>query len=218
MLAQPVILGQVRGIMIASQQAIGEVQPVVVLNYPLLPYSPYSPKWKGSPMIRGVLTKMVARAGHGRNGRNQALGVGAAPFGWPMDVIQWTDYKGACRSKLSVEDVTRIIVALLRYVGIDENLHILKEVHGEREQEQEDDVQGVEQGNVGGEEEGDGLGQQQQQDQRGEEHAVEDQVNENREVGDLVLDQPDLGEGGDAENNNDVLNILEGELIYSRQI
>ena len=92
MLAQPAILGQVKGIMIASQQAMGEVKPVVVLDYPLLPCSPYSPKWKGSPMIRGVLTKMVAGAGHGRNGRNQALGVGDAPFGWPMDIIQWTEY------------------------------------------------------------------------------------------------------------------------------
>ena len=161
---------------------------------------------------------MVARAGHGRNGRNQALGVGDAPFGWPMDIIQWTEYKGACRSKLSVQDVTRIIDALLRYVGIDENLHILEEVQGEREQEHEDDVQGVEQGDVGGEGEGGDLGQQQQQDQGGEEHAVEDQVNENGEGGDLVLDQPDLGEGGDEENNNVVVNIPDGELIYSGQI
>ena len=58
-----------------------------------------------------------------------------------------------------------IIVALSRYVGIDENLHIPKEVHEEREQEQEDAILGIKQGDVGGEGEGGDLGQQQQQDQ-----------------------------------------------------
>ena len=34
----------------------------LLITYPKLPCSPYSPAWKGSAMIRGVLTKMLAMA------------------------------------------------------------------------------------------------------------------------------------------------------------
>ena len=34
----------------------------MLITYPKLPCSPYSPAWKGSAMIRGVLTKMLAMA------------------------------------------------------------------------------------------------------------------------------------------------------------
>ena len=45
MLAQPAILGQVKGIMIASQQAIGEVQPVVFTGL-------------SSPSLQPILSKV----------------------------------------------------------------------------------------------------------------------------------------------------------------
>ena len=39
-----------------------------LLSYPKLPCSPFSAGWKGSAMIRGVLTKIFARIGYGGGG------------------------------------------------------------------------------------------------------------------------------------------------------
>ena len=125
LLGHPVLLEQLKSTMIASKQDV--TAPMVVLDYPLLPCSPYSAKWKGSKMIRGVLTKMLARAGYGRSGRNQALGAGAPPHGWPESIIPWASYCGATRSRLTTEDVTTIIISMLRVANIDEKTHIVKE-------------------------------------------------------------------------------------------
>ena len=59
---------------IAADEQVNLI-PVILLNYPLLPCSPYSEKWKGSAMIRGVLNKMVERAEFGRRGRRSSLGM-----------------------------------------------------------------------------------------------------------------------------------------------
>ena len=39
----------------------GVIAPALLLNYPLLPSSPFSHKLKGSAMIRTVLTKMLTK-------------------------------------------------------------------------------------------------------------------------------------------------------------
>ena len=59
---------------LVDDQPAVEIAPMIVLNYPLLPCSPYSDEWKGSKMIRRILSKMIDRAGFGRSGRRQSLG------------------------------------------------------------------------------------------------------------------------------------------------
>ena len=60
------------------------------LAYKPLPCSPSSPAWEamGNNMIRGILRNMLSTAGYGRAGHESKLGVGPAPFGWPVD-INW---------------------------------------------------------------------------------------------------------------------------------
>ena len=96
----------------------------LLLTYPKLPCSPYSPAWKGSAMIRGVLTKMLARIGYSGGGTRKVLGAGLAPHGWPEHIIPWANYQGATKSHLSSGQVTEIIVALLAAAGIDPATHI----------------------------------------------------------------------------------------------
>ena len=96
----------------------------LLLTYPKLPCSPYSPAWKGSAMIRGVLTKMLARIGYSGGGTRKVLGAGIAPHGWPEHIIPWANYQGATKSHLSSGQITEIIVALLVAAGIDPSTHI----------------------------------------------------------------------------------------------
>ena len=96
----------------------------LLLTYPKLPCSPYSPAWKGSAMIRGVLTKMLARIGYSGGGTRKVLGAGLAPHGWPEHIIPWANYQGATKSHLSSGQVTEIIVALLVAEGIHPATHI----------------------------------------------------------------------------------------------
>ena len=49
---------QVQTSMCEGVVAENKVVPVQVIDFPLLPCSPFSPNWKKGPMIRGVLTKM----------------------------------------------------------------------------------------------------------------------------------------------------------------
>ena len=109
--------------MLDNMEAIGNITPSIMLDYPLLPCSPFSPHWKGSAMIRGVLSKMLVSAGYGKSGRSRKLGVGNPPTGWP-DHISWTDFSGATRSKLSSNEVTDIIISMLEAANIDPDRHV----------------------------------------------------------------------------------------------
>ena len=83
----------------------------LLITYPKLPCSPYSPAWKGSAMIRGVLTKMLAMA---------------------MVVV-------APRRCLGGGQVTEIIVSLLVAAGIDPVTHVRVQHDAEVEDHQPDE-------------------------------------------------------------------------------
>ena len=103
----------------------GDVAALQLLDYPLLPCSPSSPKWKGSIKLRAILSKMLIRAGYGRQGTKKNLGVGIPPIGWPQQQIPWENFKGASRSKLIVNDITVIIVSMMRGANLDPETHIV---------------------------------------------------------------------------------------------
>ena len=108
-----------------NKQIEGSITSAQVLNYPLLPCSPFSPNWKGSAMIRSVLTKMLVRIGYGDGGgKKKKLGIGEPPMGWP-DHISWQDFSGATRSKLTMNEVTEIIISLLRAANINPDTHVI---------------------------------------------------------------------------------------------
>ena len=126
LVAQPDLFKQLKSNIEANKLDEGSaVSPAGGVVYPLLPCSPYSKDWPGSKEVRGILTRMLARAGYSRNGRNQSLGSGVAPVGWPEETISWASYKGSCRSGLRSEQVTHIIIKLLRATGLDEKTHIV---------------------------------------------------------------------------------------------
>ena len=93
-------------------------------DYDLLPCSPYSAEWKGSAKIRGVLRKILTKAGFGRAGNERKLGVGAPPLGWPED-ISWTNYTGSTSSKLTLPQITHIIISMMEAVGLNPESHIV---------------------------------------------------------------------------------------------
>ena len=102
----------------------GEILSAQVLDYPLLPCSPFSPEWKGSAKIRGILTAMLSRLGYCDGGAAKKLGLGDAPHGWPANILPWADFKGATRSKLTVHQVTEIIVSMMRGAGLNPETHV----------------------------------------------------------------------------------------------
>ena len=112
------------------------------LDYEFLPCSPFSPKWKGSAKIRGILRNMLNTAGYGSEGNKRKLGVDPAPVGWPA-AISWTNFRGSTRSKLTVEEVTTIIVSMLEGAGIDPNIHVRNE-----EEEVADEINDVNIANI----------------------------------------------------------------------
>ena len=107
------------------QEEGGVVRPAIVMTFPLLPCSPYSPSWKGSGMIRKVLDDMVNVAGYGKYGKK--LGQGEPPLGWPGDVVEWVGYAGAARSKLTIRQMTEIIISMLQANQIDPATHVIQE-------------------------------------------------------------------------------------------
>ena len=125
-----------------------EVGALALLDYPLLPCSPYSAGWRGvgSKKKRGILSKMLVRAGYGRAGTKKNLGVGVPPIGWPDEVIAWEDFKGPTRSGLSVNQVTNIIVHLLLGANLNPQTHVLPQHPQEQTEAEhgEDEVAGVE--------------------------------------------------------------------------
>ena len=111
----------------ANWQEEGEVIPVNVLSFPLLPCSPFSKAWKGSAMIRRQLDSIVTAAGYGKYGLK--LGQGDPPQGWPHDV-EWLGYKGSGRSGLRNIQMTSIIVSMLESANIDPATHVRQENDG----------------------------------------------------------------------------------------
>ena len=91
LVAQPDLFNQLKSNIKTNKLDEGSaVSPAGGVVYPLLPCSPYSRDWPGSKEVRGILTRMLARAGYSRNGRNQSLGSGVAPIGWPEEIISWS--------------------------------------------------------------------------------------------------------------------------------
>ena len=93
-------------------------------DYDRLPCSPYSADWKGSAKIRRVLRNILTKAGFGRAGNERRLGVGAPPLGWPED-ISWANYTGSTSSKLTLPQITHIIISMMEAVGLDPESHIV---------------------------------------------------------------------------------------------
>ena len=54
------------------------------------------------------------------------LGEGNPPAGWPGD-ISWSNYSGASRSKLTLSDITRIIVSMLEGANLDPDTHVMND-------------------------------------------------------------------------------------------
>lgn len=120
-----------------SRQTEGRVTPSQVMTYPFLPCSPFSPEWKGSSMIRSVLTKMLSSTGYGEGGAKKKLGVGNPPLGWPENIIEWRNFSGSTRSKLSVQDVSAIVISMLQAAGINPDTHVKHQDVALMQQEQE---------------------------------------------------------------------------------
>ena len=119
------LLNQIETVMQGNKQEGGGVNAMALLDYPLLPCPPSSEYWKGSKKIRGILSKMLLRAGYGRAGTKKNLGVGLPPLGWPEDIIAWTDFKGPTRSRLTINQVTQIIVNMLRGANLNPETHVV---------------------------------------------------------------------------------------------
>ena len=73
---------------------------------------------------------MLIHLGYGGGGHTapgqttKKLGKGAPPNGWPHHIIPWVEFHGATRSKLTVDQVTEMIVFMMRAVNIDPETHI----------------------------------------------------------------------------------------------
>ena len=121
-------LTRLKEILFQNKQHEGPVSPAQILEYPLLPCSPYSAAWNkgGADLARSVLTRMLDRIGYGGGGRTKKLGVGDPPFGWP-GIHPWVKFIGVTRSGLSFNDVTGIIISMLVASNVDPNTHVKKE-------------------------------------------------------------------------------------------
>ena len=125
---------QVKNAVLSSQ---GPNVPVHILCYPHLPCSPFSPEWnkKGSTVrIRRVLQDMITEAGFGKYGKK--LGSNDPPIGWPQD-IPWDTFTGVGSSGLKNEDMTRIILEMLRAADIDPATHVQQNQEEEHLEEEE---------------------------------------------------------------------------------
>ena len=69
-----------------------------------------------------------------RSGTLKTLTQGATPPGWPQEVIPWDKYEGSYRSELYKNDITVIIVALLRGANYDPAMHIEDSSHSSEPQ------------------------------------------------------------------------------------
>ena len=97
-----------------------------VVSYPLLPCSPFSDEWNKLSLTetRKVLTGMINSAGIIRSGKRRSLGVNTAPCGRPEDVVSWSQFKGASRSKLSKPQVKAIILKLFEAANVNPATHV----------------------------------------------------------------------------------------------
>ena len=94
---------------------------------------------QNSKKVRGILTKMLMSVGFGRSGTTKSLGVGDPPLGWPQH-ISWEDYNGATRSHLNKEEVTDIIVNLLRAAHRNPDAHVVAPELPNEEAEENEEV------------------------------------------------------------------------------
>ena len=56
--------------------------------------------------------------------KTNILGVGVPPIGWPGD-IAWEGVSGTTRSRLSFDDITRIICSILTAAGLNPDTHVV---------------------------------------------------------------------------------------------
>ena len=75
-------------------------------------------------MVRKVLRGMLYTAGFGKSGRVKKLGVGDPPLGWPVE-IRWQDFSGSTSSKLTIPEVTNIIISMLQAAGHDPATYVI---------------------------------------------------------------------------------------------
>ena len=110
----------------SNYRANGEITAMGIVTYPALPCSPFGPEWArlSSSKLRAILSAMIMSYRYTRSGTLKTLTKGAPPPGWPQEVIPWTNYEGCYRSELYKDDITAIIVALLRGANYDPPLHI----------------------------------------------------------------------------------------------
>ena len=120
----------------------GLVTPVQLLSYPYLPCSPFSPDWKGSGMIRKILSNMLSSIGYGHGGKVKKLGVGVPPLGWPEN-IPWDSFSGASRSKLGNDKITEIITSMLSAAGMDPATHIIRDEDENGDENRDEDETGA---------------------------------------------------------------------------
>ena len=98
-----------------------------------LPFPPSSPMWKRSSMIRSTLSKMLKKMGLDFCGSKKVHGQGSPPKGWPDSVIPWSDFKGPSKSHLNNQQLTRIIIEILKAHGIDPETLVEYEAYAQTE-------------------------------------------------------------------------------------
>ena len=96
-----------------------------------LPCPPSSPMWKRSSMIRSTLSKMLNKMGVDFCGSKKVHGQGSPPKGWPDSVIPWSDFKGPSKSHLNNQQLTRIIIDILKAHGIDPETYVEYEAYAQ---------------------------------------------------------------------------------------
>ena len=96
-----------------------------------LPFPPSSPMWKRSSMIRSTLSKMLNKMGVDFCGSKKVHGQGSPPKGWPDSVIPWSDFKGPSKSHLNNQQLTRIIIEILKAHGIDPETFVEYEAYAQ---------------------------------------------------------------------------------------
>ena len=67
------------------------VSPVGLVDFPLLPCSPFGPHWEkmNTHKVRAILTNMLMSSGYTRLGRRKSNGMGECPPGWPSNIKAW---------------------------------------------------------------------------------------------------------------------------------
>ena len=75
-------------------------------------------------MIRSSLSKMLNKMGVDFCGSKKVQCQGSLPKGWSDSVIPWSDFKGPSKSHLNNQQLTRIIIDILKAHGIDPETYV----------------------------------------------------------------------------------------------